>query len=276
MLEEAQVPDAGVDILWIIGAVTKFNRVQMSINRDFILPKEQIDQIKELIERRKKREPLQYILGSQFFMDLKLNTDKRALIPRNDTEILAQQAITLIRKDYPRFAPFHLLDIGTGTGALALAIAHRCSNVIATAVDISPEALSLAQENTKLNLLEERVELLQSNLFSALKGRKFHGIVSNPPYIPTHTIDSLMPEVALFEPHVALDGGEYGFDFYQRIIEEAGEYLYDGGFLALEATHFQFFPIADLLSSHKEFSPINLIADYGGSHRACWTKKIKS
>lgn len=271
-LEKAQVPDAAVDILWIVGAVTRYNRVQLSINRDIILSEEMVQKIQEYIERRKKREPLQYILGSQYFMNIKLKTDRRALIPRSETEILAQQAITLIRKDYPRFSPFYLLDIGTGTGAIALSIAHSCTNVYATAVDISADALDLAKENAKLNQLEDRVEFLQSDLFSALEGKKFHGIVSNPPYIPTHTIDSLMPEVAQYEPHIALDGGEFGFDFYEKIISCAGEYLYDGGFLALEASHFQFFPIADRLAEQKGFGPINLVADYSGSHRVCWVK----
>ena len=273
-LREAGVNSPEADIQWIVCAVTHFNRVQLAINKEQLLTPAQVEKIKEWVTRRCAREPLQYILGNQSFMNIKVMTDKRALIPRPETEILAERAINLIRKDYPRFERFELLDLCTGTGVLALAIAKKCTNVYATASDISPEALSLAKENIALCQLEERVSLAQGDLFEAVQGRRFHGIVSNPPYIASNVIDTLMPEVSQFEPRIALDGGQYGFDFYQRILTQAGDYLFPGGFLALEAEHFQFFPIRDLLEKLKLFSEPVFITDYEGMHRVCYVKKL--
>ena len=273
-LREAGVNSPEADIQWIVCAVTHFNRVQLAINKEQLLTPAQVEKIKEWVKRRCAREPLQYILGNQSFMNIKVMTDKRALIPRPETEILAERAINLIRKDYPRFERFELLDLCTGTGVLALAIAKKCTNVYATASDISPEALSLAKENIALCQLEERVSLAQGDLFEAVQGRRFHGIVSNPPYIASNVIDTLMPEVSQFEPRIALDGGQYGFDFYQRILTQAGDYLFPGGFLALEAEHFQFFPIRDLLEQLKLFTEPVFITDYEGMHRVCYVKKL--
>lgn len=273
-LRQAGVPNPETDIQWIVGAVTHFNRVQLSINKEQVLSESQVEKIKEWVSRRCTREPLQYILGSQSFMNIKIITDRRALIPRPETELLAEQAITLIRKDYPRFERFELLDLCTGTGVLALAIAKKCTNVYAAASDISPEALSLARENIELCQLGDRVRPVCGDLFEAVKGRRFHGIVTNPPYIASNVIDTLMPEVSRFEPRIALDGGQYGFDFYQRILTQAGDYLYKGGFLAMEAEHFQFFPIRDLLEKLDCFSEPTFITDYEGMHRVCYVKRL--
>ena len=169
-LREAGVNSPEADIQWIVCAVTHFNRVQLAINKEQLLTPAQVEKIKEWVKRRCAREPLQYILGNQSFMNIKVMTDKRALIPRPETEILAERAINLIRKDYPRFERFELLDLCTGTGVLALAIAKKCTNVYATASDISPEALSLAKENIALCQLEERVSLAQGDLFEAVQG----------------------------------------------------------------------------------------------------------
>ena len=273
-LRQAGVPNPETDIQWIVCAITHFNRVQRAINKEQVLSPAQVENIKEWVARRCTREPLQYILGNQSFMNIKVLTDKRALIPRPETEILAERAINLIRKDYPRFEKFELLDLCTGTGVLALAIAKKCTNVHAVASDISEEALSLAKENIELCQLNDRVELACGDLFEAVKGRRFHGIVTNPPYIASNVIDTLMPEVSKYEPRIALDGGQYGFDFYQRILTQAGDYLYPGGFLAMEAEHFQFFPIRDLLEKLDIYSEPTFITDFEGMHRVCYVKRL--
>lgn len=274
LLEEAGVHGANADLQWIVSAVTHFNRVQLMINREFLLPEKQIEQIRQMVQRRCNREPLQYILGSQDFMNLKLKTDKRALIPRNETELLAEQCVLLIKRDYPRMKPFRLLDIGTGTGALALGIAKAASNVRAIGVDISEDALSLARENCASCKLEERVSFIQSDIFSAVQGEVFDGIVSNPPYIPSKVVDELMPEVRDYEPRIALDGGEYGFDFYVAIINNAAKHLCSGGFIAFEAEHFQFDYIREVLRQTGEFTQTVCVADYSGQNRICWAKKL--
>ncbi len=273
-LDQAGVSGASADLQWIVGAVTHFNRVQIMINRELILSEQQVQKIREMVQRRCEREPLQYILGTQDFMNLKLKTDKRALIPRNETELLAEQCILLIKRDYPRLKPFKLLDIGTGTGALALGIAKAASNVRAVGVDISHDALCLAKENCALCKLEERVTFLHSDIFSAVEDETFDGIVSNPPYIPSKVVDELMPEVKDHEPRIALDGGEYGFDFYVAIIKDAAKHLNSGGFIAFEAEHFQFYYIRELLKQTGQFTQGVCVADYSGQNRICWAKKL--
>ena len=273
-LDAAGVPGAESDLHWIIGAVTHFNRVQLIINKEFILPQKHIDLVRQYVDRRCKREPLQYILGNQHFMNLKLKTDKRALIARAETELLAEVCISAIKKDYPRFKKFRLLDIGTGTGALALGIAKASSNVQALGVDISPDALSLAQENCQSCKLEDRVSFLQSDIFSAVENEEFDAIVTNPPYIPSDVVDELAPEVKDYEPRLALDGGKLGHDFYERIIKDAPEHIRSGGFIAMEAEHFQFDYIRYLLESTKAFSQGICISDYSGRSRICWAKRL--
>ena len=265
-LAQAGAPDAKADAEWIASEVMGLNRVQLALARDTVPTQEQEQRMEEYLARRKRREPLQYILGSQCFMDLKLKTDARALIPRPETELLAQRCVQAVRK--AKKQRFRLLDIGTGTGALALAIADACPSVQAAGVDISADALSLARENAEKCGLSERVELLQSDLFSALDGREFDGIVSNPPYIPSHVIDSLEPEVALYEPRLVLDGGIQGYDFYERIIAQAPKHLCSGGFLALEAEPFQFARLSRLMKE-AGFTESEPILDYAAEVRAC-------
>lgn len=265
-LAQAGVPDARADAEWIASGVMGLNRVQLALARDTVLTQEQEQRIEECLVRRKRREPLQYILGSQCFMDLELKTDARALIPRPETELLAQRCVQAVRE--AKKQRFCLLDIGTGTGALALAVADACPSVQAVGADISTDALSLARENAERCRLSERAEFLQSDLFSALNGREFDGIVSNPPYIPSHVIDSLEPEVALYEPRLALDGGKQGYDFYERIIVQAPKHLCSGGFLAFEAEPFQFARISRLMAE-SGFTEPELILDYAAEPRAC-------
>lgn len=265
-LAQAGVPDAKADTEWIVSEIMDLNRVQLALACDTVLTQRQEARIEECLARRKRREPLQYILGSQSFMDLELTTDARALIPRPETELLAERCVQAVRETKKQ--RFCLLDIGTGTGALALSIINACAEALAVGVDISADALSLARENAEKCGLSARTELLQSDLFSALDGREFDGIVSNPPYVPSHVIDALEPEVALYEPRLALDGGKQGYDFYERIIVQAPKHLCSGGFLALEAEPFQFARIFRLMEE-AGFTEPEPIFDYAGEARAC-------
>ena len=156
-LAQAGAPDAKADAEWIASEVMGLNRVQLALARDTVPTQEQEQRMEEYLARRKRREPLQYILGSQCFMDLKLKTDARALIPRPETELLAQRCVQAVRK--AKKQRFRLLDIGTGTGALALAIADACPSVQAAGVDISADALSLARENAEKCGLSERARV---------------------------------------------------------------------------------------------------------------------
>ncbi len=194
------------------------------------LPEAAAERLFGALSRRCSGEPLQYILGSVDFMGLPIKVDRRALIPRPETELLAELAA--VRADALRASrpdnTLAILDLCCGTGCLARYLAAACPCAAVTAADISEEALSLAAENCG-----ETVTLLRSDLFENIQG-SFDLIVSNPPYIPSGVIDGLQTEVKDFEPRLALDGGESGLDIIRRIVAEAPAYLIPGGSLLME------------------------------------------
>lgn len=183
------------------------------------------------LARRRANEPLQYIIGHWPFMELDLLVDKRALIPREDTEVLTKAALSYINKKQWNKPP-RVLDLCTGGGCVGIALAYH-ANARVTAVDINPDALSLATENAIGTCVMERIRFVESDLFTKVNGA-FDVIVSNPPYIPTGEIDGLDASVAAFEPFSALDGGADGMMFYRRIIPESIKFLPRGGALLLE------------------------------------------
>ena len=179
-----------------------------------------------LVARRAKREPLQYLLGSQEFYGLDFLVSPAVLIPRHDTEVLVEEAL--------RRAPAagSILDIGVGSGCIAVALAKALLEADVRGVEKSSEALALAQKNIERHAV--RVTLFEGSLFEPFPGERFDLIVSNPPYIPSADLDSLQPEVRDFEPRAALDGGADGLAFYRQIVPEAPAHLDPGGWLMVE------------------------------------------
>ena len=212
-------------------------------------------QFDAFVARRAAREPMQYILGTTAFMGLEFHVEPGVLCPRPDTEILCEEALRRIRPQS------RVLDIGTGSGALAVSIAKlgACS---VTAVDVSDTALRVAAGNAAANGAD--VRFVKSDCFAALAGETFDVIVSNPPYISRGEMETLMPEVRR-EPELALFGGEDGLDFYRRIACEAGAYLAGGGVLLFEIGWLQKDAVSDLLRAHigEPFA----LKDYGDNWR---------
>ena len=192
-----------------------------------------------MLARREAREPMQYILGEAGFMGFTFRVAPGVLCPRPDTEILCEEALRRIRPG------MRVLDIGTGSGALAVSIARLAPESRVTAVDVSDTALAIARDNARSNGAD--VRFVRSDCFSALAGERFDMIVSNPPYIDRQEMETLMPEVRQ-EPALALFGGEDGLDFYRRISREAGAYLSEGGVLLFEIGWRQKDAVAALLS----------------------------
>jgi len=217
-----------------------------------------------LLSRREKREPLQYIIGETDFMGLTFSVSPHVLIPRPDTEILCEEAIRRIRKQSVR-----VLDIGTGSGALACAIAKHCENAQVTAVDVSKQALETAKGNAQKNGVH--VRFLLSDCFSAVEGELFDVIVSNPPYISDEEMLELEPEV-LLEPHLALRADDEGLAFYERISREAREHLAPGGWLLFEIGWKQKDAVCALVREHigEPFA----LKDYGDNWRVVGAKFI--
>ena len=250
------VPDPRLDAEWLLSEVLGISRLEMLLNKHRELTEAEEGAYEALIARRETREPLQYSLGSQSFMGFSLKTDSRALIPRFDTEALCEEALKYVRPGC------RVLDLCTGSGALAAAIKKLCPGADVTASDISEAALSLAKENAER--LGAEVRFVQGDLFSPLAEEKFDVIVSNPPYIPDAMRGRLQAEVER-EPALALFAGEDGLDFYRRIAKEAPAHLNPGGRLCLEIGDGQGEAVKALL--YEEFTDIQIINDLNGLPR---------
>jgi len=192
------------------------------------------NQYKDFIEKcleRNSGTPFQYITGDSEFMSLNFKVNKNVLIPRPETEFLVDQGLVFL-KTRKHLGKQRVLDLCTGSGCVAVSIAKNFENCEIVAVDVSEEALVIAKENSELNLVQDRIAFVKSDLFSELTG-KFDLIVCNPPYIKSEEIDDLQAEVQM-EPRIALDGGADGYDFYRRIAEKAFDFLLDDGGIILE------------------------------------------
>lgn len=250
------IPDPRLDAEWLLSEVLGVSRLEMLLNKRRELTEAEAAAYEALIVRREGREPLQYILGSQSFMGFSLKTDSRALIPRNDTEALCEEALKYVRPGG------RVLDLCTGSGALAAAIKKLRPGAEVWAADISEAALSLAKENAER--LGAEVKFVQGDLFSPVMGEKFHVIVSNPPYIPESLRGRLQAEVER-EPALALFAGDDGLDFYRRIVQEAPAHLLPGGRLCLEIGDGQGDAVKALL--YEEFADIQVLNDLNGLPR---------
>jgi release factor glutamine methyltransferase len=238
------------------------DRLTLYLNKDKRLTSHQSRSISSSFKRRIKGEPLQYILGKTEFRGLEFKVNKNVLIPRPETEILVEAAIKYAKNK-------KILDLGTGSGCIAVSIAKELSGIDLTAVDISKDALAIAKENAKLNGV--KVRFLRSNFFKGLS-EKYDIIVSNPPYIPCAEIKSLQPELK-YEPLIALDGGCDGLASYRKIIQEAPDYLKADGMLIMEMGFNQRKPIEGIVSEAKSFNIIEVIKDYNNIDRVIVVKK---
>jgi len=208
-------------------------RMKLYLNFAHALTPAELDSFRELSRRRGLREPLQHIVGSVSFCGLNIACTKAALIPRPETELLAQMAWEHLQKLAEPKPTF--LDVGTGTACLPIAIAHHCAPARCVAVDVSTDALQLARANAEHAQVSDRIKFVQSDAFGALEpGLQFDLIVSNPPYIAAAEMETLQPEVRDFDPVLALDGGPDGLAFYRRLAGEAGDFLKPNAPLMLE------------------------------------------
>ncbi|MDF3059845.1 MAG: prmC [Rariglobus sp.] len=224
------VESARLNAELLIGHALELKRMQLYLQFERVLSEADLEKIRPLVKRRSQREPLQYIIGDTEWSGLRLKVDRRALIPRHETELL----IDLIVERLP-VAPLRILDLGTGSGAIALALAKRYEGAAVTAVDSSGDALALATENTRALELTGRVELLRSTWFDSLTpGEPYDLVVSNPPYLTAEETAAAEPEVRVHEPVSALISGDEGLADLRTIIAGTPRFLRAGGLLALE------------------------------------------
>lgn len=256
LLSARQTPDAALDAEYLLAEALHTPRLSLRLQKTRLLSETELQVFNAMLDRRAAREPLQYILGTQMFMGLEIKTDCRALIPRFDTECVCEAAIARVRDG------MEVLDLCTGTGAIALAIKHARPKARVTGTDISGDALALARENARRLGLD--AAFLQGDLFQAVDTRRFGLIVSNPPYIPDGLRGQLQREVE-HEPALALFGGADGLDFYRRIAAEAPDRLLPGGWLVLETGDGEGDAVAALL--RPRFEEITRFGDWNGLER---------
>jgi release factor glutamine methyltransferase len=245
------------------------NRTELYLEKNRLLPREICLRVSRVLKRRLKGEPLEYILGHTEFMGLEFLVNPDVLIPRPDTEVLVETVLNYVTGSlvYPFQKP-RILELGTGSGCIAVSLAKRLSSADIVATDISQAALDVAEANARKNTVGDSISFFNSDLFSSprIASEKFDFIISNPPYIKKNIIPDLAVEIQ-YEPLLALDGGVDGLDFYRRIFREAPEHLKIGGFLILEIGFDQQNALEKILRSLQIFEVKELIKDYNNINR---------
>jgi len=232
-------------------------KIDLYVRSDEEPPEAKRTAFKDLIRRRLEGCPVAYLIGQREFYQLTLEITPAVLIPRPETEILVMEALRQLKgKESPR-----VLDIGTGSGCIALTIAQQHKTAVVTATDRSPEALAIARKNATTHRLIDRVRFLEGDLFAPLGEELFDLIVSNPPYIPTSDISGLMKEVRDFEPISALDGGSDGLAMYRRLIPDAAAHLVEKGGLLLEIGSTQEAAVRKLIEGTGAFESLVTFVD---------------
>ena len=265
MLAQAGVPDPAVDAAFLLSHVTGTPHLLLRAEGWRELTQSQLADYQALIDRRCQREPLQYILGETEFMGLTFHVEPGVLIPRADTEILVEKALAWMKPGA------RVLDIGTGSGAIAVSLAKLGRQAQVTAVDVSDRALEIARRNAERN--GAAVEFVKSDCFSALKGRKYDMIVSNPPYISEDEMRGLMPEVTR-EPELALFGGADGLDFYRVIADKWRDALLPNGLMAFEVGIGQADEVLRIMRANG-FGDIQIVKDLHGIPRVVYGRLCK-
>jgi len=269
-LREKGVDNPRLSAEVLLALQLKVDRVKLYLNFDQPLHEGEVAAYRELIKRRLNREPVQYITGIQEFWSLDFAVGPQVLIPRPESELLVEQVVSLHQeKRLAEAKNLKILDLGTGSGVLAIVIAREFGGASVWASDVSAEALALAKINAKKHGVEDRVEFLLGDMWQGLINSSlvFDVIVSNPPYIASDHISSLAPEVRDHEPRSALDGGEQGMHFIKGIIKEAPKYLNAGGWILLEMDPEQTTMAMELMEKIDDWVEKRRIKDYSGHYR---------
>jgi release factor glutamine methyltransferase len=289
------------------------SRARLYAQMQEVISESQVQRFHYFLYRRQQREPLQYITGIQEFWSLEFYVTPDVLIPRPETELVVEATLTLLDKNQmangkwqkhqeaggwrletssplpsslkPQASSLkgsdtghralRLLDIGTGSGCIAIALATELLQAEIWATDISPAALTIAKENAQRHGVADRIHFLHGDLFTPLADQQlsFDLIVANPPYIAHNDIPLLQPEVRKWEPRSALDGGSDGLDFYRRLLNQSSDYLRPDGYLVMEIGHGQRTDILRLAQQQPDFIMSLCLRDYEGRERIVWTQK---
>ncbi len=269
-LEDYQIENSRLNAELLLARSLNLSREGLYMNLHGQLKKGEKEALGRLIQRRIAGEPLQYILEHQEFWSIGLKVDPRVLIPRPETELLVEQSLLILSESRFKRRPF-ILEIGTGSGAIAIAMAKERKDAFLVATDLSREALLLAKENARSAGVQHQIEFINGDLFEPFcvlrKKGPFDLILSNPPYIHRHEIHALAKEVKDYEPIMALDGGEDGLEFYRRIISQVPLYIRQGGWLLLEVGQGQSLRVSELVEEGGHFFNPECVPDLSGIER---------
>jgi release factor glutamine methyltransferase len=268
-LTEKKIDDARLTIELLLSRVLQLQRIQLYTKFDQPLSETELASFKALLKRRLSNEPLQYILGDTEFMGLRFLVDANVLIPRPETELLAERAIAVLKNDFPSDQPLYILDIGTGSGCIAVTLAKKLPNAQVTGIDISEGAVRTASANAELNGLQDRVHFMIGDITTIQPDQfphRFHCIISNPPYISSAEFAQVAPEVKDFEPSIALTDNGNGLKFYPYIAHFASAALMENGIVAVEHA-FDQSPAVQVIFADAGFKDPEVIKDYQGIER---------
>jgi release factor glutamine methyltransferase len=273
-LRDAGIDSAQIDTEVLLQHVLGIEKAQLYSGLDEPLSAGHRRQFEEMLDRRIRREPVAYITGRKEFWSLDFVIRSSALIPRPETELLVEVALERLKSTAG--ATPAILDLGAGSGIIAVCLAKERLKANIVAVDIASGALEVARINSRLHGVSERIDLIQGNLFAALGAEKrlFDLIVSNPPYIRTSEIPLLAPEISQWEPTIALDGGSDGMEYYRRIIGAAHEYLAPGSSIVLEMGAGMGSYVAELFARSGRYGPASVYQDYEGKDRVIAAMKL--
>jgi len=271
--EKTGSPTPRLDAEVLLSHCLKANRIRFFTHPEQVLDEKTLADYDDAIKRRQKGEPVSYIIGRKEFWSLFFHVNSHVLIPRPDTEIIVEETLAVMLEQ-PQ-DQWTILEIGTGSGAIAIALASEQKNAKITATDISEMALHVARENAQSNNVAERIFFVQSDMFASLNDQQFDMIISNPPYISSHDF-SLLPEgIRHYEPHLALIAGNDGTEFHQHLIDGGLSYLNQGGWLIMEMGAGQGKTIQKYFEAAKSYEGINIRCDYAGMERVIKGRRIK-
>jgi release factor glutamine methyltransferase len=266
------IPTPRLDAEILLAESLGMDRVGLYTHFDQPLRPDELARFRQLIVRRLRREPIAYILGTKEFWSLSFKVNPHVLIPRPETEILVSEALKVLA--FLKGREPRILEIGTGSGAISVALAKEIGGATIVATDVSAPALSVAAENARDNEVADRILFVEGDLFKPLqKGEPFDLVITNPPYIPRGQFPSLMPEVRDFEPRMALDGGGDGLDFFRRALPAVGEFLHPGGWFLAEIGQGQDEGVLKLAQKASDLGSFDFAKDLAGIRRVFKARK---
>lgn len=274
-LKEKNIEESRLSAEVLLAHLLNLTRIQLYLKFDRPLDEDEVSGYRALVKRRLNREPLQYITGVQEFWSLDFSVGPQVLVPRPESEVLVETALSLLdRGDVPHGEQPRILDLCTGAGALAVALAGEVGNGLLWASDIEDGALQFAKSNASRHGVEKKIQFLIGDLWEPARDRGllFDLIVSNPPYIRSDAMETLCPEVG-YEPRSALDGGEDGMRYIRKIILEGPEYLHPGGWILVEMDPEQTSEALRLMEKTGRYASWERIKDYSHRYRVVMGRK---